>query len=292
MLVFSAPGLAQPVETKKPERHFVEDVGRSPASEVETSKLGTWDTPTIDPFHAEIYFSYWFTASGKKFDRTGGVDDRKLFREHDFLPYIGLGLLKNLDVTFFQGYSLLCDKEVTTEDTDGPHHGEGIMDLQIAPRWRFYEKKDIDLSFAYMPIVTAPTGRRGSTDHLGPSLGYTTFQNLLVMTKNFGRFNLNSTLGFTNALGRAERTGDLRGVLDVNLAAGYQVFQWFEPEVEVHYGQDFFKHGKSAGIFDMLFGVLIPLNEHVRLDVGFLQDVAGYRRDQTTTGVFEIMLAI
>ncbi len=273
---------------------------------IEHSKLITMDASIIDPGHVEV--DLFYTLQGGSF--AWGTDGKRKKRREvlnqswDTETYIGL--FKNVDIGIFQGFTSLTDRESNYNEmagvidpdtgeemedpTEGPFHGGGIGDLGITGRWRFYHNEQKKLEIAYNPTVIIPTGRRSNLDHLGPSQGYTSLTNALVFTKDIKRFTGNFSVGYTVPLAHSYRTGNSAGSYDLNLAIGYQVFSWLQPEVEILWAQGFEKHGKGAKILSLVAGVIMPVHEHVRLDLGIQQDIAGSSVDQTTTGIFKIAL--
>jgi hypothetical protein len=78
--------------------------------------------------------------------------------------------------------------------------------------------------------------------------------------------------------------------LNTDLAAGYQIMRWLQPEIEFLYYHDFEKHGKGGKLFSMVFGLIVNFSEHIRADVGLVQDIGGSGKDQTTSGIFRLVL--
>ena len=76
----------------------------------------------------------------------------------------------------------------------------------------------------------------------------------------------------------------------MNAAAGYQVFNWLQPEVEVIYSHDFGKHGEHANFASIVVGCLFFVNDHFRFDTGIQQGLFGSATNQTTAGIFRVAL--
>jgi hypothetical protein len=272
---------------------LADDVVTVPDFCVETTKLMTWDAVPVAPLHAEFYLPYYLRSSETAWDNKGRADDRVLLREQLFPSFVTAGILRNLDVTVLQGYSIITDKKNTHDDKDtSSRHDHGLTDLAIAPRWRFWENQKKNLSFAYVPVLILGTGERSDDDQPGPSQGYSSLTHTLVMTKNFGHFNTNTTIDYTQPFSRPEKTRDLLAATSANFSIGYQVLPWLQPEVEMHYLQEFLEHNRSAGFFDMTFGAIMPLTSLLRFETGIVQGIAGYNKDRVTTGIFQLAITI
>ena len=98
------------------------------------------------------------------------------------------------------------------------------------------------------------------------------------------------SLGFNAPLATMDRTENYCGTLHTNAAAGYQVFKWLQPEVEMIYNHDFGKHGEHANLASVVVGCLFFVNDHFRFDAGVEQGVFGSGTNQTTAGIFRVAL--
>jgi len=280
-----------------------------PGMEVEPSKLILIDATPVDPGQIEESLSYSIKGAGKQWRTSGRRIDRKSYMEHAFDSATNIGICRGLDIGITQGISILRDKENNYDETggetdpdtgesldgtDGPHKGHGLSDLLVNLRWAFYQSRDQSLRVAYIPSVLIPTGRRDNLDHLGPSQGYTSLGNILAATKDFSRWTTSANLGYEVPLGRMRKTGNAAGTLTAVWGVGYHVFEWVQPQVEVIYSQSFEKHGNGYGkgskLVSMAFGFIVPVNDHLRFDVGLVQDIAGSNTDQTTSGIFKIVV--
>jgi hypothetical protein len=178
--------------------------------------------------------------------------------------------------------------EAAEDTTEGPTHGFEWGDLGVAGRWRFYDSAEKKLEISYIATVFAPTGRRSNLDHLGASQGYTSLDNSFAFTKDIGRWNSTVNLGYNSPLAHWERTNHYYGTTHANFAVGYQVFNWLQPEVELVYLHDFGGHGQTANLASVVLGLIMPLGEHLRLELGIQQDVLGSNKTQTTSGIFSV----
>ncbi|HNV85484.1 MAG TPA: transporter [Candidatus Omnitrophota bacterium] len=303
--VFFPAGLFAAAKENRADTQFYHE----PAIKVEPAKLILIDATPVDPGRIEENLSYSIQGAGKQWKTSGRRIDRKSYMNHAFDSNTNIGICRGLDIGITQGISILRDKEnnydetggetdpatgESLDETDGPHKGHGLSDLLVNARWVFYHSPDQSFRLAYIPSVLIPTGRRGNLDHLGPSQGYTGLGNILAVTKDFSRWTASGNLGYEVPLGRMKKTGNSAGTLTTAWGAGYHVFGWLQPQAEVIYSQSFEKHGNGYGkgskLFSMAFGFIMPVNGHLRFDVGLVQDIAGSNTDQTTSGIFKVVI--
>lgn len=270
------------------------------------AKIVTTDASPVDPGHVELNLVYSLQGGSFAWRTSGERYHRREFVNHVWDIQANVGVYKNIDVGILQGFACLRDMEnnynefagvidpntgTEMEDpTEGPYHGGGHGDLIVTGRWRFFQSEKHKLEIAYNPTVVIPTGRRSDLDRLGPSQGYVSFTNMLLFTKDIGRFSGTFAAGYTAPLASKERTGNSAGSYDINFALGYQLFSWLHPEIECLWSQGFQSPGKGAKIFSMVAGVIIPVNDHLRFDAGIQQDLAGSGVNQTTAGIFKVIL--
>ena len=272
--------------------------------EPEATKLVLVDATPLDPKKIEWSTSYSIIGAGKQWQTNGGRTGRKLSRESSFESTVNVGVFEGFDMGITEGFSILEDKEnnydetgglvdadgESLDETDGPHKGHGLQDLTVNGRWRFYQSSDKTFRMAYVPYLVIPIGRRSNLDHLGPSQGYVSMGNTLAVTKDIHRWTMSGNLGYEAPFAHKERCDNSAGTLTLGSGAGYHVFNWLQPQIETLYSQEFQNPGKGAKLFSMVFGAIIPVNEHLRFDLGMVQDIAGSGTDQTTSGIFKFVL--
>ncbi|OQA56051.1 MAG: hypothetical protein BWY42_01206 [Candidatus Omnitrophica bacterium ADurb.Bin277] len=270
----------------------------------EPTKLTVVDATPVDPGHIEWVNTYSITGSKKQWRTNGRRTKRKFLREHGFETQANIGVFNGFDFGITQGFAYLLDKEnnydetggaadadgESPDETDGPHRGHGRTDLILNGRWRFYQSCDETLRVAYIPSITIPIGRRSNLDHLGPSQGYVSMGNTLAVTKDMNRWTMSGNAGYEVPIAHKARRENYAGTLTLAAGAGYHVFDWLQPQVEVIYEHDFEQSGKGSKLVSMVFGAIIPVNDHLRLDLGVVQGIAGSNADQTTSGVFKLVL--
>ncbi len=273
--------------------------------EPEATKLVLVDATPLDPMKIEWSTSYSISGSDAQWQMNRGHTDRNLFKENSFQSTVNFGVIDGFDMGITEGFSSLIDKAnnydetggatdpdtgESLDQTDGPHKGHGFQDMTVNGRWRFYQSCNKKFRLAYVPYLVIPVGRRSNFDHLGPSQGYVSMGNTLAATKDIKRWTMSGNLGYEVPLARKKRRENSSGALTVGGGIGYHLFDWFQPQIEALYLQEFKSPGKGTMLFSMVFGAIIPINDHLRFDLGMVQDIAGSGTDQAISGIFKIVL--
>lgn len=274
----------------------------------EHSKVATLDATVNNPGEIEFWNSYVIQGGKFAWKSNGERQKRGTYLTQSFETQTTVGVYPGIDIGIIEWFQHTLDKgnnydefrdsldPVTggrrEDETEGPTHGFGWGDLGVTARWRFYDSAEKELEIAYIPTVFAPTGRRSNLDHIGASQGYTSLDNAFAFTKEIGRWNGTLNLGYNTPLARENRTEGYCGTAHTNLAAGYQVLSWFQPEMELIYLHDFGNHGRTANLVSVVLGAVMPLNDHVRFETGVQQDVLGSNMEQTTSGIFSVAFLV
>ncbi len=270
----------------------------------EHSKIVTLDATTNDPGQVEVWGSYVIRGGRFVWESNGEREKRGTYQTQTWIAQTTVGVYKDIDIGITEWFQHTLDKAnnynefrdmmdpdtggVPEDTTEGPTHGFGTGDLGITGRWRFYDSAEKKLEITYISTVFVPTGRRGNFDHLGSSQGYTSLDNSFAFTQDIGRWNGTANLGYNTPLAPSKRTNDYYGTTHANFAVGYQVFRWLQPEIELIYSHDFGGHGQTANLASVVLGLIMPLGDHVRFELGAMQDVFGSNKVQTTSGIFSI----
>ena len=234
----------------------------------EHAKLGTQDATPLDPGCWEIDFAYALERSHRAFDNSWGQTGRPTLREREFSTSIQYGLVPDVAIGIAVGHANVADR--------GEEHlrAGGVTDLGLFAKWRFYNDEAAGLSMAYVPALTLPTGSRRVSD------GFASLYNGVALTKDWtDRLTSDFDLGYSFPFG-GPRDG-YRGTLSADVALGYHVTQWLQPEVELNYGHDFVRSGDSD-LLAVTAGLIVCANDHLRLGVGVQQGIAGRNADKST----------
>jgi len=180
----------------------------------------------------------------------------------------------DLDLGVGFGYAWLHDRD------SGLQRGRGLTDIAIAAKWCFFEDKDREIAFAYLPTLTIPTGEQSSDARLDPGQEFWSLDTRFAVVKDWSeRWSSNLDFGYEAAFGDR---GDFLGSLGANMAVGYQLLPWLQPEVELNGSHDFAANGRDADWIAVTAGVVIPVSERFCIRTGVQQGVAGRNTDQRT----------
>lgn len=265
----------------------------SPAPE--HGKLNTADASPIEPRHFELEFAYSYTHATRAYDNSRGSRRRGSAFEHAPRATLTIGAVRNLDVNIGWGYNHVYDAEYDhdAEDAeDGPHHGHHIGDTGVGMRYRFLRSDALSYEVAYLGGLTVPTGCECTHRHLGTSQEFWSWDQGLVVSKDWGKWTANAELGY--ALPFGGKRGEARGTLTANLAAGYQALKWLQPEAELNYHCDFARNGSGADSLAVTAGLVLPLDcirAGTRISVGAQRALTGRNSDQFTTLLLAVKLA-
>ena len=260
--------------------------------EPEHGKINTLDASPVDPGHFEIESSYLYTHSKHFWDNAGDVHDRGLAREQAIGLSVTAGIIKNVDIAVRSSYQLMKDKENDFDRDDaglGPENGHGLGDLNISSRYRFFESKEQSISIAYIGGFTLPTGSGSSEKEIGTSQEYWSFNQALVAIKDWGKWTANVDIGY--ALPFGDKREDNRGTLKSDIAVGYQVLPWLQPEVELNYSRNFLANDNDQEVIATTVGLVMPINERIRVNTGVQQGIWGRNTDKAASLYAAVKLA-
>lgn len=242
--------------------------------ETEQSKVNTEDAGPVTFGESECEFGYGFLTSRRQFTDNANRTARGRLREHTYTMSIAMGIHERAELNIGLGYADLFDK-----DNDGPTHGHGWSDLEIGSKLLLFHSDENELTISYAPSVRIPSGRQSTNERLGPGETSTQVSQRMIISKNWGRWNLNLDSGYGLLIGN--RQGE-RGSWDSNIALGYQMLSWLQPICELNYSHDFVRSGNDADSFALTYGLILPFHERIRLDAGFQHVVTGRNTDKAT----------
>ncbi|MCL2791369.1 MAG: transporter [Desulfobulbus sp.] len=250
---------------------------------IEHGKINTADASPVDPGHYEIESSFSFTRAKRSWDASGDIHGRGLLREQNINLSVTVGLIENVDIAVSGGYSWIRDNDHNFDEHAGimgPFTGHDFTDMEVSGRYRFYCNEEQRLEIAYIAGVTIPTGSSSDRDDIGTSQEFWSFNQTLVATKDWDRWTLNGDIGYSLPIG-SERE-NARGSLNIDLALGYHILSWLQPEVELNYSHDFMKDEHDAQTLAITAGLVMPFNETLRVMIGVQQGVWGENADKAT----------
>ncbi|MDY0389511.1 transporter [Desulfobulbus oligotrophicus] len=260
--------------------------------EIEHGKINTADASPVDPGAFEFETTFAQTRADRSWSGSGNTHGRGTFRERSLGFSFTAGLIENMDANISGGYSWIKDNDnVYDEDAEllGPFRGEDFTDLELSGRYRFFNDEARHLEIAYIGGVTIPVGSDSDRDEIGTSQEYWSFDQTLVATKDWGQWTLNGDIGFSLPIGNKRE--NVRGTLNADLALGYQILPWLQPEVELNYSHDYLKDESDAQVLAVTAGFVMPINETWLVNLGVQQDFWGQNVDKTTTWTTTVKIA-
>ncbi len=257
----------------------------------EHGKLNTADASPVDPGHFELEFGYSFSQAKNTWDTDGKSRPRGLGEEQavgltrsNFPWGVTVGVFKDFDLGLGLDYLWLYDG-----DNLNPTRGQGISDLSIGARFRFLNLEQYKSEAAYIVGLTIPTGSSNDSGSLGTSQGFWSWNNTLVMTKDWGSWTANVEVGYSLPFG--EKRGTAQGTFSANLALGYQILPWLQPEAELNYTRDFVEGDDGGEILAVTGGLVMPFNDRLRVNLGVQQGIWGRNSDQSTNFLLTVKQA-
>lgn len=257
---------------------------------LEHGKINTADASPVAPGHYEIESSFSYTRATRFWDTSGHSHDRYPFQGENIGLFVTAGLFENADISVSGSYSWLRD--------DGNNFGGGtrvaepitehdFTDTELRGRYRFYNNEHLEI--AYMAGVSIPTGSNSDGDGISSSQKFWSFNQMLVATKDWQRLTLNGDIGFTLPI--AGKKENARGALNLDLAMGYHILPWLQAEVELNYSHNSMQNEDDAQTLAITAGLVMPVNETLRVNIGVQQDVWGENTDKTMTTSATVTLA-
>ncbi len=250
---------------------------------IEHAKLNTADASPVDPGHYEVEIGCSWTQAKRAWDGDGAAHSRGLAREQAVGPTLTVGIMENVDVSIGLDYLWLRD-----DDNAAPTTGEGFGDFSFGGRYRFFTSGKYRIEAAWISGFTAPTGNHGNDDELGASQEFWSWDNSLVVSKDWEHWTMNAELGWSLPFG--EKRDDDRGTLIANLAAGYQILEWLQPEVELNYSREYANGEADESALAVTAGLVMPINDCLRVNLGVQQAVWGENADKATVAMLAVKL--
>lgn len=250
----------------------------------EHGKLGTADASPVDPGQVEVELGYGLSRSKRFWDNSRDSQERGEAREQALGLALTFGVVDNIDVGVGLDYLWVRD-----DDNVFPTTGDDIGDLSINGRWRFLTLDEYALEVAWITGFTIPTGSDGSDRELGTSQEFWSWDNTLALSKDWGRWTANGDIGYSLPFGGDRQ--DARGTFTANIAVGYQVLDWLQPELELNYAWDVVRRDADSESLTVTAGLVMPFTETLCVTTGVQQGVWGRNCDRLTSYMICIKLA-
>ncbi len=163
------------------------------------------------------------------------------------------GIVDNIDVVLGIPYQY-----IRIRDSESTTRHDGISDVSIDLKWRFYEKDG--LGFALKPGITLPTG----DDERGLGAGRTTYGLFFITTREMKPWAFHLNLGYKKSENRINERKDL---WHASLAGEAEVAKDLKAVVNIGVERNPGKEATTHPAF-ILGGFIYSLNERLDIDAG------------------------
>ncbi|MCU0571698.1 MAG: transporter [Syntrophobacteraceae bacterium] len=202
------------------------------------------DTGTQGKGNFQIELNYEFTH-----EDSGG------FKEdvHQIEPVLSYGIIDSVDFVVALPYQFISTREEGVKNRE-----DGISDLSIEVKWRFYECEGFSL--AAKPGISIPTG----DDDEGLGAGRVGGSFFLIATQEIEPWAFHFNAGY----GRNESTAEEeRDIWHFSLASEFEAAPWLKLVANVGAERNTDLESDTPAVF-ALGGMIFPVLENLDLDVG------------------------
>ncbi|MFN3396446.1 MAG: transporter [Thermodesulfovibrionales bacterium] len=171
----------------------------------------------------------------------------------DLKAIISYGLIDNLDLVLTLPYQKIRIKEEDSRATS-----EGISDIDLEVKWRFYEKDG--LSFALKPGLTLPTGDEGK----GLGTGKVTLSIFFITTYEHSPWAVHLNGGYIR---NENKTNERKDIWHLSLAGTCEVIEDLKLVSNIGIERNTDRESKTAPAF-ILAGLIYSLSKDLDIDIG------------------------
>jgi len=151
----------------------------------------------------------------------------------------------------------------------------------LSAKWRFLEDASRHLAFAFVPALTVPVGATSTAHALRPGQEFWGLDLRFAAVKDWSpRLSTNVDVGYVGFFGDR---GESLGGFGANLALGYHLSRWFQPQLELHYGHDFVRVAPDADLLAVTVGAVAWVSDALCIRTGLQQGVVGRHADELHT---------
>lgn len=203
-------------------------------------------------FQVEVNSEFTYdkkTSEGVTVKETGG----------EIATIISAGVMDHMDIVVslpYQWVKVREDGEITSDV-------EGISDISLEIKWRFFEKDG--LSFALKPGITLPTGNeKKSLGNGRPSYGLT-----FITTKEIEPWAIHLNLGYTRNEYKLQEDKDAnrKDIWHVSLAGEVEVIKNLKAVTNIGIERNSDKKSNKHPAF-ILGGIIYSISENLDIDLG------------------------
>lgn len=177
------------------------------------------------------------------------------------------GVIDSVDIVFSIPYQAWSSKDSESEEA-----GDGIGDLSIEAKWRFYEKEG--LSVALKPGFTIPTGNEDK----GLGAGRPTYYVLLIATKIMGPWEFDMNVGY---LYNDNKAGERKNIWSASVDAQIEVMENLKVALDVGVAANPDNSADTPPVY-ILGGLIWSVRENLDIGLGIK---GGLTRPETDVSV-------
>lgn len=171
----------------------------------------------------------------------------------EIVPVFVYGITDNIDIELCVPYTHIRTKDAGTTTTE-----DGISDVEIDLKWRFYEK-DL-LSFALRPLISLPTG--DEEKELGAGrVGYSLF---FFATKEVKPWSFDFNLGYKR---NENKINERKDIWHTSLASRVEVIKGLNVVADIGMETNPDKSSSTHPAF-ILGGIIYSMSENFDVDFG------------------------
>jgi hypothetical protein len=172
---------------------------------------------------------------------------------------LSYGIADNLDFVLGVPYLWVKAKEEGEIISDE----DGVSDVSLEVKWRFYEKDG--LSFALKPMITVPTG----DEDKGLGNGRTSYGLMFITTKEIKPFAFHLNLGYMHNEYKleADKDANRKNIWHASLAAEAEIVNDLKVVGNIGIERNSDKTSNTQPAF-ILGGLIYSISENIAVDVG------------------------
>ncbi len=233
-----------------------------PCASFAAHPLVTDDTGTQGKGHIQIELDSEFTydredENGVTTKETGG----------EVATVISYGITDTMDIVF----SLPYQWSETKEAEEVAAREDGIADMSLDLKWRFYEKDG--LSFAVKPGITLPTGNDGK----GLGAGRVTYGLYVIATKAIEPWTFHINLGYRRNENKLDERED---IWHASLASEFVIVKGLKAVANIGAEENPDRTSRTSPAF-ILGGLIYSLTDSVDIDFGMKKGLNRTETDYT-----------
>ncbi|MDP3285877.1 MAG: transporter [Desulfobacterales bacterium] len=201
-------------------------------------------------------------------EKSGGITVKE--KGYEAGVAVSAGLLDTLDIVCGIPYQW----NRTEEDGAIVSDEDGISDIGLELKWRFFEQND--LSFALKPGITIPSG----DEDTGLGTGKVCYGATFIATKEIDPLTLHINLGYTHNdyKLKADEESSEKDLWHISLAGVYEVSDNLQVVVNIGVERNPDKESGTDPSF-VLIGLIYSITPDLDVDLGFKAGLSGTETD-------------